>query len=68
MMVPLDTVSLHENTEGNNIISMEATEKEKVKTLHKILYLNKNIFLHILSCKQSLHRVQNVDPHSYRGK
>lgn len=36
-MAPLDIVSLHENTEGNSIVSMEATEKEKAKTLHKKL-------------------------------
>lgn len=66
-MVPLDIVSLHENTEGNNIVSMEASDKEKVKTLHKKLYLSKNIFLHILSRKQSLQKVQNVDPHSCRA-
>ena len=50
-MVPLDIVSPHENTEGNNIVSMQATEKEKVKKLYKKLYLSKNVSLNILSCK-----------------
>jgi len=66
-MVPLDIVSPHENTEGNNIVSMQATEKEKVKKLYKKLYLSKNVSLNILSCKQSLQIVQNVVPHSCRS-
>ena len=34
-MAPLDIVIQRENTEGNNIVSMEAIEKEKVKDITK---------------------------------